>query len=138
MLHRLRLGIHHKQLPIALLEACVYSVAQASFVLARHLQAVYHQLHIVVAIAVELHAKSYFSHLSVHSHIEVTFLAELLKEILIVSFTPIYQRCEQVNLLAVEAFKNERQNFVERVFYHFLAREVAIGIAGSSKEQAQV
>ena len=131
-------GIEYHELPVALLEGQLGSVLQALGVFGGHFQAVDHELHAVVLVAVELHAKGDFLYLAVDAHIDVALFAQLLKEVFVVTLAVLDQRGKDIDATAVISLENEAQYLLDRVFHHGLAREVAAGLAGARIEQAQV
>ena len=138
MAHAVGLRIEYHQQPVALAHGGGHAVLQARVVLIRHHKLVYHHLHIVVLVAVQLHAGQGFAHLAVHTHIEVALLAHLLEELLVVSLTVTHQWGKDVDALSFIVFQDEVQYLLFGVLHHLLAREVGIGIAGTGKEQTQV
>ena len=92
----------------------------------------------MVAITVELHAKSNLTQLTIDSNVQIPFLAQLLKKVFVVTLAILYQRCKHVNLLALVTVKNQTQNLVEGILNHFLTRKVAESIACTGKEKTQI
>ncbi len=131
-------GVEHHQLVAALLEGELHRVAQAGLVFAGHAQAVHHQLYVVVAVAVELHAKGDFLHLAIDAHVHVALFAQLLKQVFVVALAVLHQRRKNVDFAAVVAVENEVENLVDRILHHLLARQVGVGVTHARKQQAQV
>ena len=138
MAHAVGLRIEYHQQPVALAHGGGYAVLQARVVLICHHKLVYHYLHIVVLVAVQLHTGQGFAHLAVHTHVEVAFLAHLLEKLLVVSLTTPHQRGKDVDALSFIVFQDEVQYLLFGVLHHLLAREVGVGVAGAGIEQTQV
>ncbi len=132
------LGIQHHQLAVALLESEVNSVGQPLAVLVGHLKAVHHQFNAVVDVTVKLHPEGDFAQHAINAYIHVTFLAQVLKQVFIVSLTVLDQWREDINPVALVAFQYQAQDLVGGVFNHALSRQVGIGIGSTGIKQPQV
>ena len=89
----LRLGFKNDELILALPECQLNGVIKAFLVFGRNLETVDYQLHTVVFIAVELHAKGDFAHLAINAHMHIAFFAQLLKEVFVVALAILDKRC---------------------------------------------
>ena len=135
--HLSRLQVEHHQQSVALSHGRSHTALQSAVVLVLHFELVDDHLHIVGAVAVELHSGQCFAHLAIDAHIEIALLAHLLKELLIMPFTPPHQRCQQVNLATRIVVEDEVEDLLFAVLHHLLAREIGVGLAGTCIEQAE-
>ena len=111
--------------------------AQAFFVLAGYYQFVDYDFDVVIFVAVEFHAEGYLAHLAVDAHIQVTFAANALEQLFVVSFASFDYGCQHVAGFAVVFGKNQFDNLVVGVFHHLFAGDVRIGFAGACVQQTQ-
>ena len=84
-------------------------------------QTVYHKFYEVRFIAVQGHFRDYVLDFSVHSHLSVTALTELLKEIAVMAFSASYERRQQVALPACEFLHYKVYNLGVIVTHHLKA-----------------
>ena len=138
MAYTVRLGIEYHQQPVALAHGGSNAVLQTCVVLIRHYQLVYHYFHIVILIAVELHAGQSLAHLAIYADIEVALLAHLLEEFLIMTFTATHQRSKDINALAFIVVQNKVENLFFGILHHLFAGEIRIGLACTSIQQTEV
>ena len=129
--------VHHEQ-SFSLPHGSGHAVLQTDIILICHHQLVYHHLHIMILVAVQLHARQCLAYLTVYPHIEVALLAHLFKQFLVVAFAVSYQRSQQVNPLSLILLQNQIQYLLFGVLHHLLARQVGISFSGTGKQQSQV
>ena len=132
----LHVQYHHQSVSLA--HGCGHTILQAGIVLVSHQQFVYHHLHIVILVSVQLHAGDGFHHLSVHPHVQVAFLTHLLEEFLVMSLAVAHQRSQQVDAFTLVFFQDKVQYLLLGVLHHLLAAQVGVGHARPGKEQTQV
>ena len=137
MAHAFRLCVQYHHQPVALTHGRSHTAFQPRIVLVGHHQLVDYDFHIVVLVAVQLHAWKCFLQFAVHADVEVTFLPHLLEQFLVVSLTVAHQRSKQIDALAFVLLQNEIQNLFLRIFHHLLAAEVRISLACPGIEQTQ-
>ena len=99
-------GIEDKQLVFALPERQFHGFFKALFVLSRHFQAVDHQFHSVILVAVELHAECDFAQFAIDTHVDIALLSILLKKVFVVAFAILHKWRQNVNFLAVVLVEN--------------------------------
>ena len=114
-------GVEDKQLVFALPKRQFHGFFKAFFVLSRHFQAVDHQFHSVILVAVELHAECNFTQFAIDTHVDIAFLSVLLKKVFVVAFAILHQWRQNVNFLAVVLVENQRKYLFNGVFHHTLA-----------------
>ena len=79
MAYTLSLCIKNHQQAITLLHGSRYTLLQTFFFLLRNYRFIYHNLDIVIFITVQLHAMHNLLHITVYTHIQVSFLAYLFE-----------------------------------------------------------
>ena len=131
-------GIEYHQLSVALLESQVNGVFQAFTVLVGHLQAIDNKFHTVVHIAVQLHAKGDFPQHPIDPDVDVSLLAEILEQVLVVSLAVLDKRGHDVDAVSLVTLHNQRQYLVDGVFHHALSRQVGIGVGSAGIQESQV
>ncbi len=136
--HLITLGIQHHQLAVSLLESQVNGVGQALAVLVGHLEAVHHEFHTVVDVAVELHPEGNLAQCPIDTHVHVALLAQVLKQVLVMALAVLDQRSQDVYLVTLVTFQYQTQDLVGCVLDHALARQVGIGVGSTGIEQPQV
>ena len=132
---RLHIQYHHQ--PVALTHGRRHTAFQPRVVLVGHDQFVYHHLHIVILVAVQLHARQRFLQFAVHTDVQVTLLPYLFEQFLIVSLAIAHQRSKQVDAFAFVFLQNEIQNLFLRIFHHLLAAEIRISLTRPGIEQTK-
>ena len=115
-------GIEYHDEPIALCHGGGYALFQSVIVFFADHHLVYHHFDVVVFVAVELHAMHHFANFAVDTYIQISFLADLLEQLLVVALTGSYQWSQQVDSLAQVFFAYEAQNLFLGIFNHLLAR----------------
>ncbi len=101
-----------------------------------HLDAVDDNLYVVGLIAVEHHAELNLAHLSIDAHTGEARLADMLKQLPIMSLAPSDCRGKYVDALVSKVFEDEVGNLLLGVAHHTLARIVGIGLTDAGVEQA--
>ena len=117
-------GIQNHDESVALVHGGGYALFQSVFVLVAHHHLVDNYFDVVVLVAVQFHAVYHFAYLSVHTDIQIAFLAYLFEEFLVMALTGAYKGCKDVYPLAHIVFPNQTQNLFFGVFYHLLAGKV--------------
>ena len=138
MAHAVGLRIEYHQQPVALAHGGGYAVLQARVVLICHHKLVYHYLHIVVLVAVQLHTGQGFAHLAVHTHVEVAFLAHLLEKLLVVSLTTPHQRSKDINAFSFVILQDKVEYLFLGILHHLLAGEIRISFSCTGIQQTKV
>ena len=128
---------HHDE-AVALLHGCGHTLAQALAVALFHLKLVYHHLYVMVLVSVYLHAPFQAFQLAVYPNIQIAFAPHALKELAIVALAVAHQGRQQVYAAAVIVVCYHVYHLLFGIFHHLLAAHVAVGRAGTGKEQAQI
>ena len=102
------------------------------------LQLVDHHLDVVVLIAVHFHASGNLHHLPVDADVQIALAAHGLEELAVVALAAPHQRGEDEDLPPGIVVEDHVDHALLGVFHHLLAGGVAVGTAGTGKEQAQV
>ena len=136
--HFVGLGVENHQLAVSLLECQVNGLGKAFGVLGPHFEAVHHELHAVVDISVQLHAEGDFAQLAIDAHVDISLLAQVLKQVLVVSLAVLDQWRQDIDASPVVALENQAQDLVDGVFHHLLPREVGIGVGSTCIQQPEV
>ena len=131
------LRIQHHQQPVSLLHRCSHTVFQTGIIFVRRHQLVHHHLHVVVLIAVKLHAGQGFTHLTVYPHIKVALLAHLFKQLFVMPLAIAHQRRQDINLPSFVFAQDKVYNLFLGIFHHFLPRQVRVSLSGTGIEQTQ-
>ena len=134
MTYLLRIVIHHRHHLVALLQSRFDTVAKTRDILIAGTQTVYHQLDRVIAIAVELHAVSQFGELAIDPYIEITLLAQILEEFLIVSLTILDDRGEDGDLATLILLRDHIDDLLTRIFHHLLAGDITSRLPHAGEE----
>ena len=92
----------------------------------------------MVLISVDFHSADNLLNLAVNADVEIALLSHLLEELAIVTLTVAYERCEDENLLTRIVVLNHADNFLFGVFYHLLARSIAVSLSGAGIEKSEV
>ena len=137
MAHLAGLHVDDHELAVALPERVFHRLPEPAEVGAVHAQPVHHQFHRVVAVSVELESVDEFAQLSVDSDVEVSLLAQVLEELLVVSLAVFDKRGEYVDLAAFVFLCNEVYNLVFGVFHHRKSAYVAAGLAEARVKQTE-
>ena len=103
-----------------------------------HCHTVYHHLDVVRLIAVHLHAAGNFLHLTVYPDVHIALAAHVLEEFAIVTFSALYQWRHDEDFASGIVVGNHVDNLLFGIFHHRLARHIAIGLAGTGKEQSHI
>ena len=130
--------VEHHQLTIALLECQVNRFGKTFLEFAVGFKFIHHKLYAVIFVAVELHAVGYFTEISINPNCEISLLAQLLKQFLIVPFAVLHQRGKQIHPVTGIFFKNQMYNLLGGEMHHLLSRKIGIGISGSGIQQSQI
>ena len=93
-------GQHHHY-AVTLLHSQCYAVSQTGTVFLIHHKFLNHHLDIMVAVTVQFHAGLDLTHLTVHTHVDVSLAAYALKQFLVMTLTVTYQRCQDIDALSV-------------------------------------
>ena len=88
-------------------------------------------------VTIELHFGNNVLHLSIHSHFAETALTDILKKFPVMSFTPFYNRSEQIDLFSGIFFQDEIHDLIVAVPHHFFSRVVAVRFSRSCKQQTK-
>ena len=75
--------------------------------------------------------------LTIHPHIQVAFLAHLLKQLFVMTFSIPHQRRQEVGFLSLIGIQYQLKHLLFGVFHHLLTTQVGIGISRSCVEQTQ-
>lgn len=76
----------------------------------------------MILVSVKLHSEGYLAHLAVHTHMEVTLLAQLLEKLLVMTFAIEHYGCKDIYLVPVVLIEYEVNNFFARVLDHWTSR----------------
>ena len=87
-------------------------------------------------VAVEAHSVRKVGDFAVHPCVKITLAQKLLEKFLVMAFTPLDERCHQVDFLTVHLIDNDIDNLVVGVFDHLFAGVVGIGLAGAREKKA--
>ena len=131
-------GIEYHNQAVTLLHGGSYALFQAFLIFFRNNHLVDDYFDVVVLVSVEFHAVHDFTYLTVHSDIEITFLAYLLEKFLVMTFTGTDQRSQQIDALSLVLLMNHVENLFFGILHHFLSRKIRIGDAGSGEKQTKV
>ena len=115
---------------------CIYILCTL-YIVPLYFQSVHDHFDTVRLVAIQFHARYYLLHLAVHTHMDEPFLADRLEKLLVVSFAPINERCQQQDLLAAVLTNDEVDDLLVRELNHRFAGEVRIGLSGSGIEKTQ-
>ena len=111
-------------------------MAQPLIVFWLNLQLVYHDLYVMVLVAVNLHSSRYFLHLSIHANIQIPLSAHRLEKLPIMTLSLPDERGKDKDLLAGILIKDKTHDLLFRILHHFLTRDIAISRTSTSKEQS--
>ena len=136
--HAVVLHIQNHELVPTLLKRLLDGLKQPFLVLSRHFESVHDKFDRVVLVSVELHAEGNLAQFPVDSHVQVTFLSQVLKEVFVVTFSVLDHGRQEVDFVPVIAVQNQLQNLVDGVLDHGLARNVTVGIGGAGIKQSQI
>ena len=132
-----RFVVHNHQQALALLHGHLNALLQPVVSpLYRH--AVNHHLDVVVLVAVYLHAWRQLPDLAIDANVEVALAAHRLEELAVVALTTLDEWRQDENLLAGIVLLNHLDDLLLGIFHHRFARLIAIGLAGTGKEQTHV
>ena len=137
MPHFSGIDIKNHNLSIALLESLFNGVRKAFIVEATHFQAVNHEFDIMILVAVNLHAVCEFAEVSIHPHIDISFLNQLLKKLFIVSLAVFNERCQDIDFAVGIFVENKVDNLIGGIFHHLLATLIAICIRHTSIQETK-
>ena len=90
----------------------------------------------MVLVTVHLHVRRDFFHLAIHPDIQITFAPHAFEEFAVVSLTTAYQWCQYQELPSAIVVHDHVDDLLFCVFHHQLARLVAVGLAGTGKQQS--
>ena len=138
MTHAIRLRIEYHQQSVTLTHGSGHAVLQACVILVRHHQLVYHHLHIMVLIAVQLHAWQGFAHLTIHTYVEIAFLTHLLEELLVMPLTAAHQRSKDINAFSFVILQDKIKYLFLGILHHLLAGEIRISLSRTGIQQTKV
>ena len=133
-------GIHieDQHFAVSLLQGLCHAALQAAVILVADNEAVYDDLNVMVAVAIYLHARRHLLDGSIHPGIEESFALYGLEEFAVVSLAVLDQRCHEIDLATLIAFKEQFKELFLGVFHHALPRQVTVSLSRPCKEQAQV
>ena len=92
----------------------------------------------MVLIAVHFHASGNLHHLPVDADVQIALAAHGLEELAVVALAAPHQRGEDEDFPPGIVVEDHVDHALLGVFHHLLAGGVAVGTAGTGKEQAQV
>ena len=101
-------------------------------------QLIYHNLHVVVLVAVQLHAGNNFPNLTVHPDTQIAFSANILKKFFVMTLARLDHRCQEQDLPTLVFIQDKVYNLVLRIAHHLLSAQVRIGLTGTGKEQTEI
>ena len=130
--------VEHHQQPVALLHGGGNTLSEPFLVAVGDGHLVYHHLDVVVLVAVDLHSALYFLHLSVDTNIEVSLAAHAFEEFAIVALSVPDQRGKYEDAFSLVVVVDHLDHLLFGVLHHQLARHVAVGLAGTGKEQTEI
>ena len=122
----IRVHIADEHLSFALLHGNCDTLNKSFVVLILNLKSVDDNLYAVIAIAVELHARQEFLHLSIYSCIEITFAANGFEEFFVVSFAVLDEGSKQDDSFAEVFIQEQIDNLFFRIANHLFATNVRI------------
>ena len=124
MANFVRVHIADEHLAFALLHGNRDALDQTFVVFVLNLKAVNHNFYAMIAIAVELHARQEFLHLSVNSGIEITFSANRFEELLVVSLAVLDERSKQDDAFTQVFVQEQIDYLLFCVAYHLFAANI--------------
>ena len=80
----------------------------------------------MVLVAVELEIVFHFGDFAINAGSHVAPATNILEKFLVVTFSSIYKRCENINRLSAKLFGYDVNYLVVAVFHHFLASDIRI------------
>ncbi len=101
-------------------------------------EAVNNHFDVVIPVSVHLHALGQFLQFTVHADMQIAFLPHALKQLAIVTLTALHQRRQYQYLPTLIVVGNHFDDLLLCVFHHRLAGLVAVCLASTCKEQAQI
>ena len=131
------LHIQYHQKPITLTHGCSHSILQTHIFVPCHLQLVYHHLHIVVFIPIQPHARQSLTHFPIDTHIQIAFLAHLIKQLLVMPLPVAHQRSKNVNPLPLIILLDQANDLLLSIFHHLFARQIRVSLTRTRKKQAK-
>ena len=130
-------GQHHHD-SIALLHGQSHAVSQTGTVLLINHQFLNHHLYIMVAVTVQLHARFDLTHLTVHTHVDVSLAAYTLKQLLVMTLAVTHQRSQHIDTLSLIIGGNKIHNLLLGELDHFLTAQVRERLTRTGKKQTQI
>ena len=80
----------------------------------------------MVLVAVELEIVFHFGDFAINAGSHVATATNILEKFLVVTFSSIYKRCENINRFSAKLFGYDVNYLVVAVFHHFLASDIGI------------
>ena len=133
----LRIFFEQHNYAISLLHGFLHRLFQALTVFFTDQQFVDNHFDIVVFISIHFQSVCEFAQFAIHTYIQKSFFANLLKKFFVMSFTTSDKWCKEECFLSFVLFQNQIHNLIFAVFYHFLAGNIRISIACTGIKQTQ-
>ena len=92
----------------------------------------------MVLIAVQLHAWQGFAHLTIHTYVEIAFLAHLLEELLVMPLTAAHQWSKDINAFSFVILQDKIEYLFLGILHHLLAGEIRISLSCTGIQQTKV
>ena len=127
---------HHKA--VALLHCQCDAISQTMFVFLIHNEFLNDHLNVMIAVAVQFHARLDLTDLTIHTDSQVTLAAYALKKFLVMALAVAYQRCKHIYTLTVIITQNQVYDLLLGELYHFFTAQVRVGLTRTCKKQTQI
>ena len=115
----------------------MHRLTDAAFAVVTHFDAIDDDLNIMGLVTVEHHAELDLAHLSIDAHTGKPRLADMLKQLTVVAFSPSDRRRQDIDATPHVVVHDEVSDLLLGVAHHLLTRVVGIGFADAGIEQTQ-